>query len=79
MAEDDPRHGTLDGYTNWMCRCEECREAWAVNRRIQSGGSGPKNSKPLHGTRPSGNNRTPGGESNDWKFVEAGDNPLHED
>lgn len=20
------RHGTLDGYTNWRCRCDDCRE-----------------------------------------------------
>jgi hypothetical protein len=26
---DDPRHGTLNRYNYWRCRCERCR---AVNR-----------------------------------------------
>lgn len=21
-------HGTLSGYTNWLCRCPECKEAY---------------------------------------------------
>jgi hypothetical protein len=24
----DPRHGTVNGYVNLHCRCDECREAW---------------------------------------------------
>ena len=24
---DDPRHGSVNGYTNLKCRCDECREA----------------------------------------------------
>lgn len=25
---DDPRHGTLNGYSNHRCRCEACKETW---------------------------------------------------
>lgn len=27
LTVDDPRHGTLSGYTNHKCRCDECRSA----------------------------------------------------
>lgn len=27
LAVDDPRHGTLNGYTNLKCRCSPCRTA----------------------------------------------------
>lgn len=30
LTHDDPRHGTSNGYTNLECRCQLCREAWAV-------------------------------------------------
>lgn len=30
LAVDDPRHGTLNGYQNWKCRCLECTNAWRV-------------------------------------------------
>jgi hypothetical protein len=30
LTADDPRHGTINGYTNLACRCPECREAWRV-------------------------------------------------
>lgn len=26
----DPRHGTQNGYTNLVCRCPRCVEAWRV-------------------------------------------------
>ncbi len=26
----DPRHGTVNGYTNLLCSCDRCREAWRV-------------------------------------------------
>jgi glycyl-tRNA synthetase (class II) len=26
----DPRHGTVNGYSNLMCSCDHCREAWRV-------------------------------------------------
>jgi hypothetical protein len=29
MTPDDPRHGTVNGYTNLKCRCKSCRRAWA--------------------------------------------------
>jgi hypothetical protein len=48
-AEQAP-HGTVDGYTNWMCRCEQCRSAmtaahadWrsrARTRQLPSGAHG---------------------------------------
>jgi len=28
MLPDDPRHGTVNGYTNVKCRCDRCRKAW---------------------------------------------------
>lgn len=31
MAEDDPRHGTPNGYGNLGCRCDACRAAHAAN------------------------------------------------
>jgi hypothetical protein len=27
MKPDDPRHGTLNGYTTHKCRCELCKKA----------------------------------------------------
>ncbi len=37
MRPDDgnPRHGTVNGYNNVRCRCDDCRDAWAkyVQRR----------------------------------------------
>jgi hypothetical protein len=35
LAEGDPRHGTVNGYSNLSCRCPECRRAWAVNMAAQ--------------------------------------------
>jgi hypothetical protein len=29
MTPNDPRHGTLNGYSNLHCRCDACRGAWA--------------------------------------------------
>ena len=26
-------HGTVSGYSNWNCRCEECRAAWSAYLR----------------------------------------------
>lgn len=28
LPVDDPRHGTLDGYRKYKCKCEPCRGAW---------------------------------------------------
>lgn len=33
MTDDDPRHGTTNGYGNLKCRCPRCRVAW--NRYTQ--------------------------------------------
>lgn len=33
MTIDDPRHGTINGYTNLGCRCPECRAAGTQSRR----------------------------------------------
>jgi hypothetical protein len=33
LAPDDPRHGTANGYNNYLCRCEPCRQAWATYTR----------------------------------------------
>lgn len=30
----DPRHGTVNGYSNLRCRCDRCTEAWAVNHKV---------------------------------------------
>lgn len=37
LAENDLRHGTVNGYSNLKCRCQPCRDAWAdyVYRRRQ--------------------------------------------
>jgi hypothetical protein len=31
MKDDDPRHGTPNGYGNLGCRCDACRAAHAIN------------------------------------------------
>lgn len=28
LPANDPRHGTLNGYQNWKCRCLACANAW---------------------------------------------------
>jgi len=33
IAEDDPRHGTPNGYGNLGCRCAPCREANRINHK----------------------------------------------
>lgn len=33
LAPDDPRHGTLNGYRNYGCRCDPCRQAAIEGRR----------------------------------------------
>jgi hypothetical protein len=37
LPADDPRHGTLNGYGNWGCRCEPCRAAQAERDRRRQG------------------------------------------
>jgi hypothetical protein len=29
-GDNDPRHGTANGYSNLDCRCVPCRDAWAA-------------------------------------------------
>jgi hypothetical protein len=31
ISADDPRHGTVNGYSNLECRCDRCREAHRVD------------------------------------------------
>lgn len=30
LAPDDPRHGTANGYLNYGCRCDACKDAGAA-------------------------------------------------
>jgi hypothetical protein len=30
LSPDDKRHGTVNGYSNLACRCQRCRDAWAL-------------------------------------------------
>jgi hypothetical protein len=30
LSADDPRHGSVNGYTTYRCRCALCRDAWRV-------------------------------------------------
>ncbi len=30
LEADDPRHGTVNGYSNLKCRCVPCRGAWTA-------------------------------------------------
>lgn len=32
----DPRHATINGYSNLKCRCERCRTAWATEIRTRT-------------------------------------------
>jgi hypothetical protein len=29
LEPGDPRHGTVNGYDNHRCRCDDCKAAWA--------------------------------------------------
>ena len=33
LSPDDWRHGTGGGYSNWGCRCDRCRAAFAKDHR----------------------------------------------
>lgn len=33
LADDDPRHGTTGGYSNWGCRCVACSSVWVDHHR----------------------------------------------
>jgi hypothetical protein len=30
LTPGDPRHGSVNGYSNLRCRCQPCRDAWAA-------------------------------------------------
>lgn len=32
-GDGDPRHGTVNGYCNLKCKCDECKAAWAESHR----------------------------------------------
>ena len=33
LSPDDYRHGTASAYSNYRCRCDACRRAWATYMR----------------------------------------------
>lgn len=35
LKNNDPRHGTVNGYNNLGCRCPQCRAAWVVCQKEQ--------------------------------------------
>lgn len=35
LAPDDERHGTATSYSQWGCRCDRCKSAWAATCRAQ--------------------------------------------
>ena len=35
MLPGDPRHGTVNGYSNLGCRCDKCRASWASHQQTQ--------------------------------------------
>ena len=43
LSPTDPRHGTVNGYTNLKCRCDACRSAWAEKT------AGHRNNRADHG------------------------------
>ena len=49
LAPDDPRHGTVNGYSNLKCRCSECRSAWATYQRRASARRAIAPDDPRHG------------------------------
>lgn len=36
LSPGDPRHGTLNGYQHWLCRCDDCRRANAARSLARS-------------------------------------------
>jgi hypothetical protein len=37
LTVDDPRHGTINGYSNHKCKCRPCRDAGTMQSRQQTG------------------------------------------
>ena len=53
LDDDDPRHGSVNGYNNLKCRCDECRAANAAYRLdwLRRRGHNPiDDDDPRHGT-----------------------------
>lgn len=51
LAPDDPRHGTLNGYNNCGCRCDDCRQAVAdASRRKRADKALPATHSHEHGS-----------------------------
>lgn len=42
LTPGDPRHGSVNGYTNHHCRCDDCRVAMSAYYRQLRGGTKPK-------------------------------------
>lgn len=55
MKDDDPRHGTYNGYSNLGCRCQPCRDANAEATRAFRAKRDPALA-PEHGTVSTYNN-----------------------
>lgn len=52
LAADDPRHGTVNLYTTYGCRCDRCRRAIATSSRKNRDSKPPLAADdPRHGTR----------------------------
>jgi hypothetical protein len=45
LKDDDPRHGTVNGYNNLYCRCQPCRDAWAKDHNEYMHRSGKARSR----------------------------------
>lgn len=55
MPDDDPRHGTPNGYGNLGCRCDKCKEANRLNHarymaRVRASGQLARGENVVHGT-----------------------------
>lgn len=52
MRDDptDPRHGSVNGYTNHGCRCERCRAAEARRQKRWRASVSLRPDDPQHGT-----------------------------
>ena len=35
LDSEDERHGSVNGYQNLKCRCQDCRHAWAEDMRAK--------------------------------------------
>jgi hypothetical protein len=50
LAFDDPRHGSVNAYTNLACRCDACRAEWARDVRVRRASWRLEPGDPRHGT-----------------------------